>query len=402
MKPLSIIIVNYNVKHYLRQCLESLLRASVGIDVRIWVVDNHSSDDSVAALRPLFPQVQWIECHHNQGFSRANNLVLRQIDSEYVLLLNPDTIIGEDTLSACMEFMKLHPDAGAVGVKMLNSNGTKAMESRRGVPTPMTAFYKMIGLCKAFPNHKRLGHYYMSALSWDEPAQIEIVSGAFFFTKKSVVEDIGLLDQDFFMYGEDIDWAYRMLQAGYTNWYLPQTILHYKGESTQKSSFRYVHVFYKAMLIFLRKHFRHLRLWITLPIQFAIWCKALLTLIRVKLGDIRKSLGFTTDRYTFDIEYILVGEPAQRAVVKHIHRSTGILLSFMEKSDEAVENTPDAIIEKLGKNPTSVSIVYQTDVFPYKDILEMMEHHNSSLVEIGTANIEAKIIITRVETFTWT
>lgn len=401
MSKLSVVIVNYNVKHYLRQCLESLRRASAGLDVDVWVADNHSSDGSVAFLRPLFPEVQWIECHHNLGFARGNNLILRQLTSDYVLLLNPDTIVGEQTLKRAIAFLDAHPDAGAVGMKMLNSDGTRALESRRGVPTPMTSFYKMVGLCKLFPRHPKFGHYYMSGLPWDEVAPIEIVSGACFLTRKTVLDHVGLLDQAFFMYGEDIDLAYRILQAGYTNYYLPFPILHYKGESTQKSSFRYVHVFYKAMLIFLRKHYRHLRLWITLPIQFAIWSKATLTLVRMKLQSMRKALGFVPKKAAFDVEYILVSDERRREMVKHIHRSTGIMLLLVEKGGTVEANAPDAVLAGLSKNAASVCLVYDTELFAFDEIFDMIEHHNMQRAAIGTFNAESKTIMTQTEVLTW-
>ena len=404
MNKLAVVIVNYNVRHYLRQCLDSVQRAAQGMDVEIWVADNHSTDGSVDYLKPLFPAVQWIECHHNLGFSRANNLILRQLDCDYILLLNPDTIVGENTLKHVVAFLDTHPDAGAVGVKMLNSNGTKALESRRGVPTPMTALYKMLGLCKLFPKHPKFGHYYMSDMSWEENAPIEIVSGACFFTKKSILDEVGLLDQAFFMYGEDIDFAYRILKAGYTNWYIPATILHYKGESTQKSSFRYVHVFYKAMLIFLRKHFRHLRIWITVPIKIAIWAKALLTLVRNKMRDVRKTLGLIADRQTFDIEYILVSNASRRELVKQIHRTTGIILSFVEKTPEDDEAdkayTPDDILDMLNKNADSTCVVYDIEYFSFEEIFNMIENHNKAHIDIGTFDNKSMTIITRSETIT--
>ena len=402
MSKIAIIIVNYNVKHYLRQCLQSVFRAAQHVDAEVWVVDNHSVDGSVALLKPLFPQVQWVECHHNLGFARANNLVMRQVESEYILLLNPDTIIGENMLTTAIDFLDQHPDAGAVGVKMLNSNGSKALESRRGVPTPMTSFYKILGLCKLFPKHPKFGHYYMSGMSWDEAAPIEIVSGACFLTKKSVVDKVGLLDQAFFMYGEDIDWAYRMLNAGYTNYYLPTPILHYKGESTQKSSFSYVHVFYKAMLIFLRKHYRHLRFWITVPIQIAIWCKAILTLIKMKLRSMKKTLGFVSDKQVLDLEYILVSNGECRDMVKHIHRSTGITLTLFEKGENMEDNTPDAILNTLHKNAMSVCVVYDTSLFTFDEIFKMIEPYNTARVDIGTFNPQDKTILTQSETLTWT
>ncbi|MBR4698893.1 MAG: glycosyltransferase, partial [Prevotella sp.] len=187
MKKLAVVIVNYNVKHYVEQCLLSLRRALVDIDAEVYVVDNHSRDGSVDFLSSKFNDIKIIRCNHNQGFARANNIAIGQSESEYVLLLNPDTIVGEHTISDTLAFMDAHPKAGGLGVCMLKANGEKAMESRRGLPTPMVAFYKMCGLCARFPNSKRFGRYYMSGLSWKEAAQIDVVSGAFFLARRSAL-----------------------------------------------------------------------------------------------------------------------------------------------------------------------------------------------------------------------
>ncbi len=176
---LTVIIVNYNVKFFVEQCLDSLERALDGIDSEVFVVDNHSSDGSIEYLKPRFPKVIFIESNHNLGFARANNMAIRQAEGQYVLLLNPDTFVGEQTIKQAIEFMDQHPKAGGAGVKMFNTDGTKALESRRGLPTPLTSFYKMCGLCSKFPESRRFGKYYMGYLSWDKPERIDIISGAF-------------------------------------------------------------------------------------------------------------------------------------------------------------------------------------------------------------------------------
>ena len=278
---LTVVIVNYNVRHYLEQCLRSLERALKGIEAEVYVVDNHSKDGSVEALQPLFPAVHFISSNHNLGFARANNIAIHQSEGEYVLLLNPDTVVAESSIARCIDFMDSHPDAGAVGVKMHTESGTPAMESRRGVPTPLVAFYKMSGLCSRFPQSRRYGKYYMSYLPWDEASEIEVVSGAFCFLRREALLKVGLLDEDFFMYGEDIDLSYRLLKGGWENWYQPSDIIHFKGESTQKSSFRYVHIFYQAMLIFFRKHYGHQSFLFTVPVKLAIYFRAALALIDI-------------------------------------------------------------------------------------------------------------------------
>ena len=214
---LSVIIVSYNVKYYIDQCLRSVLKAIDMVDVErkgnqveIIVVDNHSADGSVEYLekrypKNLYPMLKIVSSVHNLGFARANNIAIRQSKGAYVLLLNPDTIVGEHVLEECLGFMDAHSDAGALGVRMIGANGQVAMESRRGLPSPMVAFYKMMGFCARWPKSKVFGRYYMGYLPWNESAQIDVVSGAFCMLRRQAIEKVGLLDEDFFMYGEDID-----------------------------------------------------------------------------------------------------------------------------------------------------------------------------------------------------
>ena len=274
---LSVIIVNYNVRPYLTVCLDSVQRALDGVESEVFVVDNHSDDDSVEVVGRDYAWVHLINNRENLGFSKANNIAIRQAKGEYILLLNPDTVVAEDTLKNAVGFMDQHPEAGGAGVRMHNADGTLAPESRRAIPTPFVAARKMLGFTK---------RYYMSYLSWDAPAQIEVVSGAFMLLRRKAILEVGLLDEDFFMYGEDIDLSYRLLQGGWQNWYLPYDIVHYKGQSTSKSDFRYVHVFYQAMLIFFRKHYSHLSFFFSLPVKVAIYFRASLALIDI----VRKKL----------------------------------------------------------------------------------------------------------------
>ena len=267
---LSVVIVSYNVRHFLEGCLQSVEKAAEGIGCEVFVVDNASSDDTMTVLPARFPWVRFSANDENLGFARANNMAIRQSAGEYVLLLNPDTVIAPDTLSQALDFMDAHPRAGGAGVKMLGEDGTPAPESRRAIPTPWVSALKMLGFDR---------RYYMSHLPWDQPCRIEVVSGAFCLLRREALEQIGLLDEDFFMYGEDIDLSYRLLKGGWENWYLPLPITHYKGKSTRKSEFRYVHVFYQAMLIFFRKHYSHLSIFYTLPVKAAIYFRALIALI---------------------------------------------------------------------------------------------------------------------------
>ena len=281
MKKLTIIIVSYNVRQYIDQCLQSVYKALQDIDTEIIVVDNQSQDDTVSYLKTNYPQVRVLESGGNVGFARANNMGIRQSESEYVLLLNPDTVVALNTLSEVVHFMDTHETVGGAGVQMLNADGTRAMESRRGRPTPLVSFYKMCGLSDLFPRSRTFARYYMSWLSWNEPAEIEVISGAFFFIRRKALDEIGLLDEDFFMYGEDIDLSCRLLNAGWHNCYLPCKIIHYKGGSTDKTTIRYVRVFYKAMIIYFRKHYAHLNFFARKGIELAIVIRAIFGMIGI-------------------------------------------------------------------------------------------------------------------------
>lgn len=356
---LTIVIVNYNVKYYLEQCLFSVERALNGIQGEVYVVDNASSDGSIEYLRHKFPWVYYIENKKNLGFSVANNIAIRKARGEYVLLLNPDTIVGEDTFRQCIEFMDAHPDAGGLGVRLQRTDGSMALESRRGVPTPWTAFCKMSGLCTTFPNSTVFGRYYMQYLPLDRAVEIEVLSGACMMIRAEVFTKCGLLDEDFFMYGEDIDMSYRILKAGYKNYFLPVNILHYKGESTQKSSYRYAIVFHKAMYIFFKKHFSYNFILLCI-VSLLIYGKAFLTYLNqqcrkhgrkdeVVMEDMRQK------------KFLLVGK--------------GYNLQQMQRLMEVnrlYHSVSDGLPRKL--DPTADYIVFDTDAYSFADILDWFKH----------------------------
>lgn len=278
---LSIVIVNYNVKYFLEQALTSVRKAKKGIEAEVFVVDNNSVDGSQEMVATKFPWVILIENKENLGFAKANNIAIREAKGEYVLLLNPDTIVEEDTFQKCIDFMDSHTGAGALGVKMVDGTGNYLPESKRGLPTPEVAFYKVFGLSSLFPESKRFNQYHLGYLDPDEIHPVDVLSGAFMFMRRSVLEKVGMLDEDYFMYGEDIDLSYKIQKAGWTNYYFPKTtIIHYKGESTKRGSLNYVRIFYKAMMIFARKHFspRWAGLY-TAMIYLAIFLRALITLV---------------------------------------------------------------------------------------------------------------------------
>lgn len=222
----------------------------------IFVVDNNSIDGSNDMVKAKFPSVHLIENKKNLGFSTANNQAIKLSKGKYVLLLNPDTVVEEDTFEKVVRFMDEHPDAGGLGVRMLDGKGRFLPESKRGLPTPSVAFYKIFGLSALFPKSRLFGKYHLGYLSEFKTHEVDVLSGAFMLLRKETLDKVGLLDEQFFMYGEDIDLSYRITLGGYKNYYFPETrIIHYKGESTKKSSVNYVFVFYRAMVIFAQKHF---------------------------------------------------------------------------------------------------------------------------------------------------
>ncbi|MDO8365538.1 MAG: glycosyltransferase [Saprospiraceae bacterium] len=283
---LSIVIVNYNVRHFLEQALGSVRRAMQGIEGEVWVVDNNSADDSVRMVRERFPEVKLIPNTDNPGFAVANNQAIRQSAGEYVLLLNPDTLVEEDTFRKCLTFMDEHPDAGALGCKLLDGSGKFLPESKRGFPTPWVAFCKTFGLSTLFPRSPSFNRYHLGHLPENETNEVDVLAGCFMFLRKTALDKSGLLDEVFFMYGEDIDLSYRIQKAGFKNYYFPETkIIHYKGESTKKGTLNYVRTFYLAMIIFARKHFSGRRAGLfVMMLQAAIWFRAGLTLFRNFLG----------------------------------------------------------------------------------------------------------------------
>lgn len=254
---ISIVIVNYNVKAFLEQCLMAIERAEHDLKLEIYVVDNASVDGSQAMVRKRFPYVKLLENKKNLGFSKANNQALRKVNGKYVLILNPDTLIQEDTLVILKKYLEEHEDAGAVGCKLINPDGSYQVASRRSFPTPWVAFSRILGLSKFFSKSKLFGRYNVTYLDPDIECEIDVLPGSLIFVRRNVLKTIDYFDEDYFMYGEDIDLCYKIKQQGWKIYYTPGTkAIHYKGESTKKSEFSFVSNFYSAMLIFTHKHFK--------------------------------------------------------------------------------------------------------------------------------------------------
>ncbi len=273
---LSVIIINYNVKYFLEQCLFSVMNALQHVDGEVIVVDNASTDGSRPYLESGFPSVHFVWNEENLGFAKANNQALDMAKGDYVLFLNPDTIVAEDCFEQCISFLQSHPDAGAVGVRMVDGRGAFLKESKRAYPSLLTSFFKLTGLSSIFPRSPIFGKYHLGHLDKEKDHDVDVLAGAFMMLRKQVLEKTGGFDERFFMYGEDIDLSYRIQQAGWRNYYFAgTTIIHFKGESTKKGSLNYVRMFYKAMSVFVQKHYTSVTaFFFRFFINIAIWVRA--------------------------------------------------------------------------------------------------------------------------------
>ena len=329
------------------------------MDAEVIVVDNASKDGSVEYLRDFYPEANYphltiVASDENLGFGRANNLALQKARGEYILFLNPDTVLTEHTLADCLAFARQHEDMGALGVRMLKDNGSFAPESRRGLPTPWVSFCKVTGLTALFPRSRTFGRYYQNTTPQDQACPIDIVSGAFMMVRRSILEEVGGFDEQFFMYGEDIDLSYRILQAGYQNYYCPTPILHYKGESTQKDSLRYVQHFHEAMLFFYRKHFHRSHRALSFFVESAIRLRAFIHRLKRKTPKVEKEqlTGILSFRgYYYEFKYL----PSEGAIINL--------------------DVPSFVTGDSGIEDASI-YCYDTRDFTYAEILDEMINSN--------------------------
>ncbi|RBN50898.1 glycosyltransferase family 2 protein [Flavobacterium psychrolimnae] len=253
---LSVIILNYNVRYFLEQCVLSVENALKTIDGEIIVIDNNSSDYSCAMMKQRFPNVKLIQNNENLGFPKGNNIGVAQAQGEYICILNPDTVVAEDTFTKVLAFAQKQSDLGVLGCKLIDGAGNFLPESKRGIPTPWVAFTKVTGLYKIVPKFRIFGKYYAQHLNENQTGKVDILVGAFMFLKRDLYLEVGGFDEDCFMYSDDIDLSYRILQKGKSNFYFHETtVIHYKGESTVKDE-TYMKRFQEAMNFFYKKHFR--------------------------------------------------------------------------------------------------------------------------------------------------
>ncbi|GIP08716.1 glycosyl transferase [Paenibacillus macerans] len=254
---LSIVIVNYNTCRLTADCLRSVYASETDYTYEVIVVDNYSHDDSVETIRREFPQATLIENRQNTGFSYANNQAIKISTGRYVLLLNSDTVIQKDTLDIMLSFMDSRPEVGASGCKVILPDGSLDKACKRGFPTPSASFYYAFGFSKRFPNNPKFNQYQLGYLDPDEEYPIDCLVGAFMMVRRETIEQVGLLDEDYFMYAEDTDWCYRIKQAGWVNYYYPRTtIVHYKGGSAPRRPLKIIYEFHRSMILFYRKHYR--------------------------------------------------------------------------------------------------------------------------------------------------
>ena len=302
---LSIIIVSYNVRYFLDQAVASVLESTCTFDYEIIVVDNGSTDDSVEWMKGKYPSVRLFDLKENLGFAKANNFAARKANGDCILLLNPDTIVQSDSLQLCFDFLQSNPKAGAVGLRMYDGQGKYLPESKRGFPSPWTSFCKIAGFNELFPKSKFFNYYYLGHKSSDLDQEVDVLTGAFMMLRRDRYLALGGLDEDFFMYGEDIDLCFRLHEGGYQNYYLASSsIIHFKGESTSKQSFQYIKTFYSAMSIYAGKHYnKHFLALMSIFIQVAIYLRAGIAILFQKVSRYRAFL----QQFLFILSGLLIG-----------------------------------------------------------------------------------------------
>lgn len=397
---LSVIIVNYNVKYFVEQCVRSIYRSKdiPLAKIEVYVVDNCSKDGSVAYLKERFSAIDYpnfylIANKRNVGFGRANNQAVARATGRYTLFLNPDTLLGEHTIAEALKTAESHPKAGAIGVRMLHTNGTTASESRRGLPTPWVSFCKMVGLTSLFPKSRIFGRYYLQYLPIEEEKPIDIVSGAFMLCPTRSLHATGLFDETFFMYGEDIDLSFRFLKKGFCNYYNPVMMLHYKGESTKKNTYRYVHVFYEAMLIFFKKHYGHYNLLFALPIKFAIIARACLTLLYRQCRFFRNFLIPHNPAFTKRSVYI----GTHLDEIKQLEEQYGLNI-YTVKANET--DLPEGHLNERINLKDTLHVIYDLKDYSVERFLSIFHAQNKSNLHIGTYDPETGVLITGSHTYT--
>ena len=360
---LSIIIVNYNVKYFLEQCLLSVIKSCSNIKAEIFVVDNNSTDGSKEFFNDKFPSVKFIWNKENVGFAKANNQIINQCSGNYILFLNPDTIVPEDCFEKCLTFIQWQQKPGAVGVLLIDGSGKFLKESKRAFPSPLTSLFKLSGVTRLFPRSKIFAKYYLGNLDEHENHEVDVLVGAFMMMPKDVLKTVGNFDETFFMYGEDVDLSYRIQKAGYKNYYFAETtVIHFKGESTKKGNLNYIRLFYKAMSIFVKKHYSSGSTSLfNILMQIAIWVRAIFS----GIGMIFKKISFAFRSMDNKQEVLIVaGEKDYTLLTESLAK-----ISFPKKIIGRVNNVNTSLI----KDYAAEEIIFCEGKLSFKEIIDTIQ-----------------------------
>lgn len=380
---LSIIIVNFNVKFFLEQCLYSVLKAGSTLKIEIIVVDNNSTDGSKEFLSPKFPEVNFIWNQNNPGFATSCNSGLKIAKGEFILFLNPDTIIPEDCFIKCLQFINSKTDCGALGVKMIDGSGSFLKESKRGFPGASASFFRLSGLTFLFPNSKIFSAYYAGHLSKNEDNEIDIVAGAFFMSRKKILDKIGGFDTRFFMYGEDIDLSYMIKLIGYKNYYFSQTsIIHFKGESTKKSS-TYNNIFYQAMHLFVNKHYNSIS---KIPMHIAIKTGKVFSSIKLKIKEKKDPTS------SIPINIAIIANPESFTQIEKLLTYSKEKINTKYKLAAVSETVEvDDLLSTLKLDSVS-HILFSEGNLSFKKIISFIENNNGLSKFLFHANKSSSIV----------
>jgi GT2 family glycosyltransferase len=370
---LSVIILNYNVRYFLELCVLSVESALKNIDSEIIVIDNNSSDDSCEMMKIRFPNIKLIQNDQNVGFPKGNNIGVDEAKGEYVCILNPDTVVAEDTFEKVLAFAKNKTDLGIIGVKLIDGTGNFLPESKRGIPTPWVAFTKITSLYKLFPKSNRCNKYYAQHLDENQTGKVDILVGAFMFLKRELYNEIGGFDEDCFMYSDDIDLSYRVLQKGKSNYYFHETaVIHYKGESTIKDG-TYMKRFQEAMEYFYRKHFQA-------SFLFSVFMK-----IGIVFFSLIKRIQGRAKNKSIPKYYLLVSSSLELA--KIIAQATQKKVSFLDSKTEKEVNLSSISMRK------GTQIILDNEFISFKDCINMHEIHRNKGITFRIMPKKARFII---------
>lgn len=370
---LSVIILNYNVRYFLEQCVLSVQKATQNFNAEIIVVDNNSADDSCQMMKERFPDVILIENKENVGFPKGNNIGVKIASGKYICILNPDTVVAEDTFEKVLAFAKNHENLGIIGCKLIDGTGNFLPESKRGIPTPFVAFTKIFSLYKLFPNIKSFGKYYASHLNENQTGKVEILVGAFMVMKKETYDEVGGFDEDCFMYSDDIDLSYMVLKTGKQNFYFHETtVIHYKGESTIKDG-TYMKRFQEAMNFFYKKHFRT-------SVFFSLFMKiGIIFFSFVKMFQGKANPKSKPESYIFVSENDNTKEKLQEALKKNIEITT-------------LENQKALFSQTFSKSKLT-EVILDNNYLTFKESIEFFETQKNKNMTFKILTSESNIII---------